>query len=519
MFVLTDGEVRSCFPCVRHVLIRFPQAYNIDFTISEVTKAVACSTKEAPLRVFTLGIGETTSSAMCEGIARAGNGICLMAATSENILGKCTKLVRASRTFILKNITVDWGIPPAGEQSGPLVLQAPHKIEAIYPGHRLLVSAMIKDSGFFLPQDVVLRGQRDGEGEPIEIRVKVDTVDPEKDDDTIPLVNTLAAHRMIAELEDPRNDLFNDEEQKKATIIRIGEQYQLASRYTSFVAVGELLSSYSKEPATESTAGESFSRLAVNFFGDASTSTDDVSTERRQDGKEGQDDDWDIGRPDPTPAPPPRHRNYLGHARLLIVDSPFQESSESPPTTGTLYSCLSRYTTVDNAPLPIPRDRERQGPQDLINPSSCGPVLQAPTSSSVSGHGARIQSAMLQPKTVGFANDKSSEVAKPTPNSPLETPVVRMVRLQAFDGSFSPSDELVQIIGKEDIITIGRAKGVDDSVWATIVAIVYLKKHLSDQRELLDGLVEKAMEFIERSLLPEGVDVEALTELARTFVV
>lgn len=69
----------------------------------------------APLRVFTLGIGETVSSAMCEGIARAGNGVCLLASSTETMVGKCARLLRAGRNGILEDVTLDWGF---GSQQG-----------------------------------------------------------------------------------------------------------------------------------------------------------------------------------------------------------------------------------------------------------------------------------------------------------------------------------------------------------------------------------------------------------------
>lgn len=45
-------------------------------TFSVVDRAVKNALPQSPLRVFTLGIGDSVSSAMCEGIARAGRGAC-----------------------------------------------------------------------------------------------------------------------------------------------------------------------------------------------------------------------------------------------------------------------------------------------------------------------------------------------------------------------------------------------------------------------------------------------------------
>jgi hypothetical protein len=65
------------------------QANDIENTELTVAKAVSDSAPDAPLRIFTLEIGECVSSAMCKGIACAGNGLCLFAVANEDIVGKC----------------------------------------------------------------------------------------------------------------------------------------------------------------------------------------------------------------------------------------------------------------------------------------------------------------------------------------------------------------------------------------------------------------------------------------------
>ena len=110
----------------------------------------------------------------------------------------------------------------------------------------------------------------------------------------------------------------------------------------------------------------------------------------------------------------------------------------------------------------------------------------------------------------------------PPPSQPLspavlqasEDAVLQLVRLQSFDGSFSVSHALRSILG-HTAIAQGASIGVDEVVWATVLAIAYLQKHLVGQPDLLEGLVEKAMEFVEQEY--EG-DVNALLERARAVV-
>ncbi|KIK71252.1 hypothetical protein GYMLUDRAFT_52369 [Collybiopsis luxurians FD-317 M1] len=59
------------------------------------------------LRVFTMGIGAGASSDMCNSIARAGNGMAVYVQDGEEMIGKCTRLVRAARTPPI-DIEIEW---------------------------------------------------------------------------------------------------------------------------------------------------------------------------------------------------------------------------------------------------------------------------------------------------------------------------------------------------------------------------------------------------------------------------
>lgn len=207
-----------------------------------VKQAVEDAVTEAPLRVFVLGIGSTTSSAMCEGIAEAGNGICLMSTTTESIIGKCSRLVRASRTYVLRNVSVDWGVCGYPEEASSdnssesrVVRQAPAVTPMIYPGNRFVVFALVDVRNFVAPREIIVRAQRDGQGEVFEFSVPLQLIDFPPDHPHPQLIPTLAAHRAISDLQG--SALASSIPDAKVTITRLGVEYQLASRYTSFIAV------------------------------------------------------------------------------------------------------------------------------------------------------------------------------------------------------------------------------------------------------------------------------------------
>lgn len=103
---------------------------------------------------------------------------------------------------------------------------------------------------------------------------------------------------------------------------------------------------------------------------------------------------------------------------------------------------------------------------------------------------------------------------EPTPQT-AEDIVVALVRLQSFDGSFPPTAQLEAIIGKSLLSEVEKLK-VDPRVWATVLAVAYLKKYMKDQPELLDGLVEKAMDFLSRT---QNGDLQTLLARADSLVV
>jgi hypothetical protein len=72
--------------------------------------------------------------------------------------------------------------------------------------------------------------------------------------------------------------------------------------------------------------------------------------------------------------------------------------------------------------------------------------------------------------------------------------VFDLIQLQAFDGSYPLNHSFGEIIG-HDILGRAAEFQADDKVWATALAVAYLKKHLSKQPDLLECLLDKAMEF------------------------
>ncbi len=430
---------------------------------------------------------------MCEGIARAGNGICLMATDSESILGKTSKLVRASRTFILKNISIDWGLGevPASAEDEPVVLQAPAPIEAIFPGIQFVVTALVKDKDFVIPQEVVLHGQRDGRGETFEVKIPVRQVELSSGDTRLPFISTIAARRLITQLENPRYEGNQSTEWKQATITRIGEEYQLASRYTSFIAVGDV-DSAALQNDDDSEEGKYSGRPAR--FLDITADVDDEDEECLDYGE--SDYDMGFGLFD---GDGPGYSSYsapqASHSPVYTPTSP----KYSPSSPSCCSSASPRYSPVSPSFSPTSPAFSPSSP--TFSPSSPPYATAVPHMPSPGPSGGMAVSPF------GISNTPPIHASAPTE--------VDLVRLQLFDGSFALTDEFKRILG-EPACEEGRKWGVDDMIWTTILAIAYFQKHLAGERDLLEGLVEKAMDFVTSGLAE--TDFEAMLEVARDVV-
>ncbi|KAJ7778432.1 von Willebrand factor type A domain-containing protein [Mycena metata] len=238
LFVLTDGD-----------------AWDVDGVLNEVKSAVAAAPAEAFLRVSVLGIGNSASTAMCQGMARVGNGTCMMVGEEEtSFTGKIARMLKAAKIPPISNIRVDWGravgeekvdggiqvdddfeLVEGGDQKkkalnifdesvDPMeidtkpppqaptvalpppaaVQQAPFKIQNIFPGIRLNLYAILQ--GKTIPKTVTLRGTT-VDGAEIELPVPVLLSHLQNAPGAPPAVHALAARKLIQNLEDGQHAL------------------------------------------------------------------------------------------------------------------------------------------------------------------------------------------------------------------------------------------------------------------------------------------------------------------------
>ncbi|KAK0466380.1 von Willebrand factor type A domain-containing protein [Desarmillaria tabescens] len=499
IFVLTDGE-----------------AYDIDETMQLIRDTVQSS--PSPLRVYTLGIGSTVSSAMCEGIARAGNGVCLFATAAEDIMGKCARLVRAGRSSLVQDVEIDWGIPDQPSASPvsvnfstldahsvvlrppPMLQQAPTVISNIHAGVRLVVYAIIQVKGAVAPRVVTLRGRRHDTSEPFELSVPIRLVQLVDPDQGHPMVHTLAAWWLIQEHEAeiaplpiPFDRNVSDSDIRKAAIIRLGTDYQLTSRHTSFVAV---------DPDNERPRRDSSDRTVAN---NARTATDGRISNVQN----------------------------LSSGITNILSGFWNALSSSTPRNNRIVpgAWPNESPSVTSLPSSRTSSNDRPGPSEDDGYETYSTMSSLESSSSewsewsdippMSEEDARLQrSPSPQYEHVSLASEaehhnilRPKHPAPPPDAPPLVPPnVIDLMRLQQCDGSFRLDDPFRKILGERAVREV-ELSPIDEKTWATVLYVAFLMKHMDDQKELRDDLLMKAREF-----LKDEPDVVGLVERAKNLI-
>ncbi|KZS94166.1 hypothetical protein SISNIDRAFT_427368, partial [Sistotremastrum niveocremeum HHB9708] len=223
IFVLTSGDI-----------------WNSDAVISSVRSHISAAdaASSGGVRIFTLGIGQNASSALCEDLARAGHGLCIMTTETEALTGKCGKLLAAAKASpSMRTIQYEW-------ENAVFPTCSPLDVSDVYPDNRVLVYTVLPQTTQ-VPNFVTLRLTLPSE-RTVEFRAPVTTMQTPREV-KLP-IHTLAAKSVLRELEDsyPGNKKQKastssspSEKAGQAMIINLSKDHQLISKLTSFITVDD----------------------------------------------------------------------------------------------------------------------------------------------------------------------------------------------------------------------------------------------------------------------------------------
>lgn len=333
----------------------------------------------------------------------------------------------------------------------PKLMQTPQNIPPLYPFRRINVYILISPE---VPQgtikSVILRG--DSAEQPYELEIPIEVL-PERSD----IIHQLAAKNAIVELEEGRGWLVHTKDENGFSIkekhstnfqsmvereaVRLGVQYQIAGKFTSFVA-------------TE-TVPEDPGRIVIHKAGIV----------------EGAE-----------PSHPTFHAQYNQSARAtraynasyIPCSGAFSSSTSNAPASSVqlksqsralasrgLYSARSRRMTASSTP-----DAEEESDSESGSGERCGLASDSQVSSALSS--------------------KLPQDTKAEETDPLQ----RIIALQTFEGYWNLDARLLEIVGLST-----QHKGpqdVNSKVWAVLLATTFLEGRLADDKESWVMVVEKA---------------------------
>ncbi|KAJ7160710.1 von Willebrand factor type A domain-containing protein [Mycena filopes] len=552
LLVLTDGD-----------------AWDLDGVFAEVKSAVADAPQKAYLRVSVLGIGNSASTAMCEGMARLGNGTCMMVGEEEtSFTGKIARMLKAAKAPPISNISIDWGRPVVAEAAGekaasdeddfelveelgekkkktlnifdetmedpiadstpappaPAVVlpppaavqQAPFKIHNLFPNIRLNIYVILQ--GKTIPETVTIRGST-ADGAEIALPVPVVLSRLQTASGAPSAMHTLAARKLIQDLEDGQHalgkTLANPDDTDllartvKASIVRLGTTYSLASAHTSFVAVDRstpgvlptpplYLVHYNVSPGYAQPRYRTASARYASYAAAPAPSPAHV-------GPRGSSSVMDGSM---------RTKSKRGETRLMSASSSSSVGGAAPGAPSASFGFALPATRAQNTNAPPP-------PAMAPRPAALAMAApQAEQSASRSVAQERRKAGPAPPMTRPSPMTRSvSSASKPkaaslapqamaTPSDVLEA----LARLQSFDGCFSL--EILAIIKlKTNIQDVRDAfpAGATDGVVASVLAMAYLSTRLGVGVER-DAWYEKAQQYVEMAL-QDGGSTEAVGAL------
>ena len=510
-----------------------------------LNSSVAKSKKS--LRVFALGVGNSVSSALIEGVARAGNGFAQAVGEGGNFDRKIVRMLKGALTpdngaytvelqyrteddddyvlvekvtdslrimavdgsksydsQVVRDVATSARATTEGEEDAdtqmldadgqarythlpnvpvPKLLQTPHNIPPLYPFSRTTVYILMSpDAAHGTPKSVIVKGH--SADYPFQMEIPIEVL--EQPGET---VHQLAAKKAIVELQEGRGWLVHASDNTGTPVkakcgeefesmvereaVRLGVEYQIAGKYTSFVADESEI----KNPEHTKTI------------------------------------DADVGQPRNTGqlADAPDHRSHANAcaaphiAGFASSGSPVRSTNSNtfgqPNTTRPVYKSASATLSMA-APTGavswwgsfsrVPKARHLFGgnaPRRQLASRAASKPAPSTLLPSMPYEAVSERGQCLMPAGVKLCAKEFEEDAKETASEDKD-PLQRLISLQTFEGFWELDAPLLNVVAVSEQHKV--PEGLDLRSWATILAITYLEKEMGAEREAWEMCVDKA---------------------------
>lgn len=391
--------------------------------------------------------------------------------------------------------------------SMPKVLQTPQAIPPLYPFSRTTVYILMSPStSQATPKSVILRGN--SLDDPFEMEIPVE-VFPHPSE----TIHQLAAKRAVSELEEGRGWLVHSKDDNGTLIkekygdkfksmveheaVRLGVEYQIAGKYTSFVAVestkdstngtnGSLVdnSASTEIGITKAVPRPGDSRLSASNMTPFSNSIRFPAVYRSSPAPSGGHNRTNQAARMSTGGMAPRKQLASKAARKAAPSSPPSPSKKqrisSPEVEGR---GVASRTVQRQVAMAAGGDDERA--LRVRGPHTAGPIpVMSPYSAMQQEEPGRAKSETSTPRNHAAAYSLSPSTRQASAAPPVEQKdlLQELIALQTFEGFWEFDARLLNIVG----ISSTQHKvpeGLHLRLWATIIAVSFMEKKMSDEEE------------------------------------
>ena len=179
-------------------------------------------------RCFTFGIGSGASTALVEGLARAGNGTAEFVKEGERLQPKVIRSLKRALQPAVTDVSVEFKVPSEFTPT-----QSPHNLPPVFSGEKMVVYGILKPKG--TPKSKVVSGTAvlKGKllGKPVKHSVAFTFNPTSETSPLLPTVHHLAAKALIKD--------WQNDNRSKQDIVKLSIESSVISFHTAFIAVDE----------------------------------------------------------------------------------------------------------------------------------------------------------------------------------------------------------------------------------------------------------------------------------------
>ncbi|KAL6247498.1 hypothetical protein RBB50_005844 [Rhinocladiella similis] len=525
-------------------------------------------------RFFSLGIGDGASSALVEGIARAGNGFSQFVGDNEKMDKRVVRMLKGALTPHVTDYTLavtydedsisqddDFEMveatdsstktvvtdlqkpvekkvislfdanapeeppnPPTGRYDSlpevpiPKVLQTPHKIPALFPFNRTTAYLLLSpDAPQKIPKAVTLRGT--SEHGPLELEIPIQDVGVGE------TIHQLAAKKAIQELEENRGWIteVHTIQRRPLKSVHQGKWDLIVEREAVRLGVQFQV------------AGKWCSFIAV----EADTQTQTPLPENDAEGISHEGAPEPIARKrraGPIAPPPPAPLQSAQMAQMAQMAQ--HQSGGVSLFGGRSIQPMAMSAFASRAPAPVTSTsggRSGARTRQTARKSTGGAAPRKQLASKACRKSVPTDPQVLQQipavDDVDMDDGEEEEQEKPDEkNNNLDDPATlanlpdtekmdRIINLQEFDGSWTLSASLLALLNlTADQVKDATVKvSADDTSVATALAVLWLKSKVSDEEDVWEMVVEKATGWLETKLGGTDGTNKVMSEVAKVI--